>query len=350
MTTTRGSLAPVIRSLWTPVALSVILAAVVLVANALSDPGASERLTTALVYMIVVIGLYIFIGNSGVVSFGHVSFMAVGAYTYALMTIPAIRKSFLLPNLPSFIKHLELGNLPATILAGVIAAIFASIVGYPLMRLSGISASIAMFSLLIIVNTVISQATDYTRGEQTMVGIPQTTTVNYTLGWVIVAIFAAYGFQQTRYGLRLRCSREDEFGARSVGVAIPRVRVIALVPSAFFVGVGGALWAALLGILTPEGFYIEMTFTTIVMLVVGGMRSLTGAVVGATAVYVVSDILRRLEPGFHVAGLHVPARPGLQLLGVSILALLVLLLRPAGITGGREIPRLWLARPERKKA
>jgi branched-chain amino acid transport system permease protein len=85
------------------------------------------------------------------------------------------------------------------------------------------------------------------------------------------------------------------------------------------------------------------------MLVVGGMRSLTGAVVGATAVYIVSDILRRLEPGFHVGGLHVPARPGLQLLGVSVLALLVLLLRPSGITGGREIPRprLWRPRPQR---
>ena len=114
--------------------------------------------------------------------------------------------------------------------------------------------------------------------------------------------------------------------------------MIALVTSAFIVGVGGSLYGALLGSLNPQAFYIETTITTIVMLVVGGMRSLTGAVIGTTTVFTVSEILWRLEDGFGFVGVDVPARPGLQLLGVSLLALVILLLRPAGISGGREVP------------
>jgi branched-chain amino acid transport system permease protein len=352
VTALAAKLALVVRSVWVPASLSAIVTGIVLISGAISGNAFSYRVATWLVYLVVVVGLYIFIGNSGVVSFGHISFMAIGAYSYALMTLPPLQKTFLLPKLPAFVRHLDVAPVPAALLAGAIAACFAALIGWPLVRLSGISASIALFAVLVVVRTVIAQAQNITRGEETMIGVPLTTTSYTALGWLVVAICGAYGFQQTSSALRLRCSREDEFGARAIGVSIARERMTALLPSAFVVGIGGALWAGLLGAITPEDFYIDMTFTTIVMLVIGGIRSLTGAVTGGIAVAVVSEVLRRLESGFHFGGVTVTAHPGLQLLGVSVMALIILILRPNGITGGAEIPlpsRGWYERLGRRR-
>ena len=124
------------------------------------------RITTGLVLMVVVVGIYAFIGNSGVVSFGHISFMAIGGYTAAILTFPVTQKNVLLPDLPAFIRDSALHYIPAILLGGFVAVLFAVIVGYPLMRLSGIAAAIAMFALLIVVNTVIGEAEPITRGAE----------------------------------------------------------------------------------------------------------------------------------------------------------------------------------------
>lgn len=345
----RSRLSLLLDAAWVPVALSVLVVLATLLGSRLGGVAFEARMDITLVYLVIVIGIYIFIGNSGVASFGHISFTAIGAYTFALMTVPPIRKSILLPDLPGWVQNLEVHVIPAALIAGLLACAFAAAIGWPLMRLSGIAASIALLSVLIVVNVVISQSYEITRGEQTMVGIPLTATRNTLLAWVVIALFVAAIYQSTKSGLRLRCSREDEFGAQAIGISITRERMIALIVSASVCGLGGALYGALQGSLSPQAFYVQMTFTTIVMLVVGGMRSLSGAVMGTITVFAVQEVLRRAEEGFDVAGQHVPARPGLQLVGVSVLGLLIVLFRPRGITGGREIPsprriRAWLTR------
>lgn len=334
----RARLTHLLEAVWVPLALSVLVVLAAVLGGVLGGAAFEARMDVTLVYLVIVIGIYVFIGNSGVASFGHISFTAIGAYTFALMTVPVIRKSVLLPDLPNWIGELELHALPASIIAALLACAFAAIIGWPLMRLSGIPAAIALFSVLIVVNVVISQSYSITRGAQTMTGIPVTATRNTLLAWVVVSLFIAAAYQATRSGLRLRCSREDEFGAQAIGISITRERMIGLIASAFVCGIGGALYGALQGSLSPQAFYVQATFTTIVMLVVGGMRSLTGAVVGTITVFGVQEVLRRAEEGFDVAGQHVPSRPGLQLVGVSLLGLLIVLFRPRGITGGREIP------------
>lgn len=153
----------------------------------------------------------------------------------------------------------------------------------------------------------------------------------------VAAIVLAFAFQRSRVGARLRSSREDELAARSLGVKVARERGIAFVLSAFVVGVGGALQAQLLGLMTPELFFLNATFITLTMLVVGGIASLSGAVVGVIVVSVIEELLRRMERGLELGPLTIDAPPGLAEVGLAVLIVLVLALRPEGLLKGKEL-------------
>ena len=148
----------------------------------------------------------------------------------------------------------------------------------------------------------------------------------------------AFTYQQSRLGLALRASREDEFAARAVGINIWKQRLIAFVLSAFFMGIGGVLQAHFLGSIAVKNFWLGLTFVALAMLIVGGQRSMTGAVTGAAVISIIVEILRQFEVGLTIAGVHVQLPLGSQELGIAFLMLLILIFRPSGITGGREIP------------
>jgi branched-chain amino acid transport system permease protein len=147
----------------------------------------------------------------------------------------------------------------------------------------------------------------------------------------------AWGFQRSRSGLRLRASREDDGAAHAIGIRVTRERGIAFVLSAFFVGAGGALYGMFIGSFTPDAFFLNITFLITAMLIIGGMTSLAGAVVGTIVISVLAEFLRRAEQGFDLGLFQVSARPGLREVGLAIAMLAILILRPAGVTGGREL-------------
>jgi branched-chain amino acid transport system permease protein len=331
----------ILEAVWTPLVLVIAISAATVLVMLLGSDALQSRVATGLMWLVVVVGLYIFVGNSGVVSFGNVAFMAIGGYTFALLTIPPTQKAFLLPQLPHLIQSLSVPVVPALVLAGLLAGVFAVIVGVPLMRLSGIAASIGLFAVLVVVNVGIAETPAITRGHEAMVGIPDVSSLGFELGWVVVTIFSAHWFQMTRHGLRLRATREDEVAAQAAGISIVSERVKALFISAFFSGIGGALYGSLIGSLTPDVLFLVPTFTAIAMLIIGGMSSLTGAVVGTSVVLIISEVLRLSEQGVAIGALQLPTLPGVQLLGTAILGLMIVILRPSGITGGREVPIPW---------
>lgn len=333
------------RAIFPFAALAVPLALIVLAAS-WSSPVLQRETTTMLINVVLVVGFFFFAGNAGILSFGHMSFMAIGAYAGALLTIPALQKGFLLPDLPAWLATAELGSLPAALLASAAAAAFALLVAIPLMRLPGLAISLAMFAVLVIVHDVTSNWTAVTRGRQSMIGVPTNTTMTVALVGALVTIAAAYAFKETKTGLRVRASREDEVAARSIGVNLARDRGIAFVLSAFFIGLGGFLYAQFLGVFNPDAFYLNITFIVIAMLVVGGTKSVAGAVVGPVAVSVLTYGLRQAEKGFDLGVFKVPGRPGLQEVGLALAMLLILLFRPRGITSGREFswPARWTRR------
>jgi branched-chain amino acid transport system permease protein len=318
--------------------------AIVVAVSLLVASGSAELHRTVvlgLVDLVIVVGLYCFVGGSGVFSFGHMSFMSVGAYTAALLTMPEGVKSLTLSGLPHWLAASQLPGLPATLVGGGIAAIVALALAVPLMRLSGMQAGLATLAVLIITYVVASNWSQVTGGGAGLSPVPATTSLGVALAWAIAAIVGAWLFQESPLGLRLRASREDAVAARSLGVSVFRERMAALVLSAFIVGVGGALYAGQQLYITPDQFYISITFLTIAMLVVGGMNSLAGAVVGSIVVAAIQEVLRRIEAGANLGFVRLPSRPGLTEVGLGVLLLLMLMLRPEGITHGREfrLPR-----------
>ena len=324
------------RRVWVPAALIVPLWLAYLIAQFALGADYQQIALNMFVTVVLVLGLQIFSGNSGILSFGHVGFMAIGAYVSALLTIPPVLKEATFTEMPGFLDWIletEMGTISSTLVAGAVAAVFALIVAPPIVRLVGVAAGIATLALLVIVYTFNIQTTSITRGTSTMIGVPATTTITSALVWALLAVVVAFAYQASRRGIRLRASRENEGAARSVGVSIPRERAVAWVLSAFVMGVGGALYGHYIIAFSAGEFYFAATFNIVLMLVIGGMTSVSGAVVGVVFVTVLKEALRRFETG-PLAGEY----PGFTELLLAAVLLLVLVWRPRGLTAGHEIP------------
>jgi branched-chain amino acid transport system permease protein len=330
--------AGVARWLWTYAVLAVPLTLLIGLIDVYGSEITQRTAITMLIDLVLVVGLYIFSGNTGILSFGHMSFMAVGAYVTALLTIPVAQKESLLPSLPGFIGHHQLSAFPAALVTVFVTGLFGLVLAIPLMRAGGLAVGLSMFAVLLIVYVVANNWTQVTRGRLTMFGMPPWTTMWSALALALAVIFVAYVFQESRVGLRLRASREDEIAARAIGVNVNRDRRIAFVLSAMVVGAGGYSFALFLSSFNADAFYLAITFLTIAMLVVGGINSLTGAVVGTVLLTTVAELLRRVEEGTSIGPLSIPARPGLRETGLAFVMLVTLIFRPKGLTGGREVP------------
>jgi branched-chain amino acid transport system permease protein len=152
----------------------------------------------------------------------------------------------------------------------------------------------------------------------------------------VVAMAAAYIFQESRFGLALRASREDVVSAKASGINVFGVRLLALVISAFFKSIAGVLYGHYLGTISVDVFWLDTTFITLAMLVVGGSRSLAGAVVGVLSMTALTEILRRVEGGFTIGSISISAPDGLQQIALALVMILILVFRPQGLMGGRK--------------
>jgi branched-chain amino acid transport system permease protein len=291
---------------------------------------------TALTNVAIVVALYLFIGNSGVLSFGHISFVAVGAWFAGVLSVPVSEKPAIMPNLFHFLATTTVGNVPSLLIAAAVGGVYALIVGLPLMRLSGLAAGIATFGVLEITHNVLQYWERIGPGVTTFSAVAETTGLTQAGIGAGVAVLVAFAYQHTRFGRLLRATREDAAAARAVGVSVYRQRLVAFALSGAVAGFAGGLLVHTLPI-TTESVYLDLTFLTLAMLVIGGATSLWGAVVGALAVSGVDSFLAVAENGTSVAGIHVHFHPGTRIIVISALMAIVLILRPQGLTGGREL-------------
>ncbi len=295
--------------------------------------------TDALVSVAIVVALYTFIGNSGVLSFGHISFVAIGAWTAGVLSVPTGQKPAIMPNLAHFMRHWTTGNLASIVLAGVIAGVCALIVAFPLMRLSGLAAGIATFGVLEITHNMLQYEERIGPGLNAFSSVPETTGLLQASVGTLIVIVIAFAYGRSRFGRLLRATREDPAAARAAGVSIYRQRLISFTLSGILAGVAGGLYVHLLPVST-NSVYLDLTFITLAMLVIGGATSLWGAVVGALAVSALDSYLAIAENGASLFGLHYDLPAGTRVVVEGALMALVLIVRPSGLTGGREV-RLW---------
>ena len=314
-----------------PVAL-VIAAAIV---GALVSQTNQIYFITALISVSTVVAIYVFVGNSGVLSFGHISFFAVGVWAAGVLSIPEQEKPATMPYLFDFLSSTTVGNVPSLLIAAAAAGVFALLVGLPLMRLSGLAAGIATFAVLGITNNILRYYEKIGPGLNTFSSVPETTDMLQATVGAVLVIVAAFAYQRSRLGRQLRATREDPAAARAVGVSIYRQRLASFALSGFLAGFAGGLYIHFIPI-NVDAVYLDLTFITLAMLVIGGTTSLWGAVVGALFVSALDSFLAEMEDGMTLLGRTIDLPSGSRIIVVSSVMALVLIVRPGGLTGGHE--------------
>jgi branched-chain amino acid transport system permease protein len=303
--------------------------------------GADVRtvVTVMFINVVLVTGISVFSGNTGLISFGHVGFMAIGAYVATWLTLTADQQLTLFPLLPWPFAGAHAELWIALLVAAGVAGLVGSLLGAPLMRLTPATLGTGSFGVLIVVYVVFSATESLGRSGQTVYGVPQLAGLWMTAICAAIVLSIARFVRESPLGLALRATRDDEVAAGANGVSVYKVRLAAWTLSAAIVGVGGALWAHQLTAFSPRSFYFSETFLLMAMLIIGGMGSASGALAGTVVVTLVSEVLRRISGMSFAAGTPLGA-PGAStvLLGVIIIA--VMAVRPAGILAVREFDEL----------
>ena len=330
-----------IREHWPAIGLSIFLGIVWAVTAAIGSDEIQQIVTEMMIRIVVVVGLYIFIGNSGLLSFGHISFMAIGAYAHAWLTcctLPMVKQLYA-PGLPSILiansYPFWMGIATAALLSGGTALVFGAV----LMRLSGIAASIATFALLSITFSVYINWDSVTGGASSISNIPVDVGPGMASGFAMAAVCIAFLYATSRYGLMLQASRDDAIAARSVAVNIYLMRLIAFVLSAVCVGVGGALYASFLGTIGVNEFYLGSDVSHFGH----AYRRRRRQCVRSGHRRAVPDIGHRNPSPFGGGGDagshdHFTLPLGFQEVCLGIIMIAILIYRPAGLTNGRELP------------
>ncbi|MFN8592307.1 MAG: branched-chain amino acid ABC transporter permease [Thermomicrobiales bacterium] len=335
----RTNARPMLQFISTPVILIGGMLLIALFSMARGDVVFDRVVTVMFINLLLTVGLQVFMGNSGLGSFGQYAFVTIGAYGSIWFSLTPQQKALALPDMPKdwwlYSQHTPF--LVAVLIAAVIAAAFGGLIGIALVRLRGASFTIATFALLIVVNRVALQWSELTRGARTVLGIPKLTDLPMAFVWAAVIVVVAYLFKESTVGLKLRASREDEAAAASIGVNAALNRWIAWVLCAAISAIGGALWAHFIQQFSPHNFYLRETFLIVAMLIIGGAGSVSGAVIGAVIVALGQEQLRQLENVINGSGVVPFDVRGFADIVLAVAIILVLIRWPSGITRGREI-------------
>jgi branched-chain amino acid transport system permease protein len=316
---------------------AVPLVAIGVIVGTVGTPLILNIYTFFCVNLILVLGLQLFMGNSGILNWTYVGFVGIGAFAASIFSTSPSLKHMGVPNMYPALQAIQMPVLPALLLAGIVAAAVAAAIAWPLMRLSDAVGVITLFATLIVIHVVMNQWDNVTNGPRTFFGVQAFTTLWVALAGAVLAIVAAYVFRESGLGLRLRASRDDRFAAAAIGVNVVQVRYFGYVLSAFVAGIGGGVWAHFITSFSPKSFYISEAFLLVTMLVIGGQGGISGAVSGTAIVTLLREGLRQLETFVGSSNLVGRDVFGLTEVALAILMVVILVWRPIGIIGAHEV-------------
>ncbi|MEI2732639.1 MAG: branched-chain amino acid ABC transporter ATP-binding protein/permease [Dermatophilaceae bacterium] len=322
-----------VKALWPFALLTAILVVFPLVApEAIVDIG-----VYALIYGLAAIGLSLLMGLAGQVSLGHAAFFAVGAYTQAI-----------------FLTKTSVPGPVAAVVAVLLAMLVALLVGLPLLRLRGHFLALATLGLGIIVGVVVREL-DVTGGQSGIYGIPRPELGGQVIGtgqeffwfmtpFVVIGLAVAVNLVRSRTGRALGAVNDSEVAAECLGVDTFALRLRVFVLSAAYAGLAGVFYAHWLTVVNPSSAHFELSVQILLMVVLGGLGSVTGALVGSVAVQALDEFMRQIIPVF------LPKASGeIQLIGFGVVLVLLIILLPGGLASlwnaiGRRIRAALAAR------
>lgn len=327
----------------TKIILTLILIFVIGALLVLANHRASEYVVLILnlmaINIIFAVSLNLINGITGIFSLGHAGFIAIGAYTSVLLTLPVQQKemSYLIkPVIPPF-DRIQLPFLPSVLIAGLAAAAFGYIVAAPSLRLIGDYLAIATLGLGETIRIIANNAWSITNGALGLKGIPQYTNLYWSWAWALVTVCFVASLVKSSYGRALKAIREDVIAAKATGINVFSHQVMSFVVGSFFAGVGGALWAHLITTIDPKSFTFTKTFEILIMVVLGGLGSISGSIIGAAIYTVGLEFLRILESPFKVWFINYPGIPGMRMVVLAVILIVLMLFWQRGIMGRNEL-------------
>ena len=324
------------------------------------------------VYALAAVSMNLLNGYTGLFSLGHAGFMLIGAYAYAIFTIPAASRDTVYQYYDAAVRvsfpevfsaalgptGTVLGIILAVLVAGLAAALFAYLIGLPVLKLKSDYLAIATLGFAEIIRAVFqwSKLGPVTNGSNILKSFPRTSTFKFKLAGetiklstfvpVLIAticIALIVLLVNSTYGRSFKAIRDDEIAAEAMGINLAKHKMISFVTSSFFAGVAGAVMAMVLSIAQASNFKSAMTYEILLMVVLGGIGSISGSVIGSLLFVAASEWwLRGLDSGTFL-GIEAPNifRNGFRLVVFSIIIMIVVLFFRKGIMGDREITDLF---------
>lgn len=305
------------KGFWLSVLLSLIFFAVIqiMINSGTLNPFYQNTLMFIGINIILATSLHLIIGITGQFSIGHAGFLAVGAYASAIMTMKLEQPFYL-----------------ALIVGGIVAALAGLIIGIPSLRLKGDYLAIATLGFGEIVRIVFLNV-DYVGGASGM-QVSHYTTWPWVFGAVLITILVIRNFTTSTHGRACISVREDETAADSMGINTTYYKVMAFVIGAFFAGIAGALYAHNFYIIQPSNFGFLKSFDILIFVVLGGLGSLSGSVLAAILLTVVTTYLQDY--------------PETRMIIYSLVLIIMMIYRPQGLMGTKELTSIFKRKGGRK--
>jgi branched-chain amino acid transport system permease protein len=277
------------------------------------------------IHIILAVSLTLINGFTGQFSLGHAGFMAVGAYTSASLTV------FLLPSLGLAPAAVQVFFFGALLAGGLLAAVFGWLVGLPSLRLKGDYLAIVTLGFGEIIRVTLLNV-PVLGGPRGMTGIPPLADQTWMIFSSFAVTFLVLRLLGTAPGRAMFAVREDEVAAEAMGVNTTKTKVKAFLIGAFWAGVAGGLYAHKFGNINPAAFGFMKGFEVVVIIVLGGLGSVSGAILAAIGLTILPEALRPLQ---EITGID------FRMIIYSLILILFMLLRPNGLLGRDELSDLW---------
>lgn len=330
------------NKLYTLAALLVVIALLAfLQANSSSYSYQISILERIAIYAVVAVSMNLLTGFTGLFSLGQAGFMAIGAYTVAILTIPVESRAsvYYVSGISPAIANLHCPFWLALIIAGLISAAAAALIGIPVLRLKSDYLAIATLGFSEIIRAVIAapQLDQITNGSYGLKSIPGFPNLFMAFGLCALCILLMVLLINSSYGRVFKALREDEIAAQAMGLNLFRYKELAFVISSFFTGVGGGLLAMFMRSIDSKTFSISLTYDILLIVVLGGIGSVTGSVLGSFLVTAGREWLRFFDNPLTIAGIQIPLfRTGFRMVIFSILLMVVVLFYSRGLMGSNE--------------
>lgn len=328
------------RDLILSVILLIVLFGAASYVNFEMDSYIRRVVNLCLIYAIIGLSMNVTNGFAGQFSLGQAGFMAIGAYVVGIFTVPVDLRAnvfYATPMNPA-IADIYMPVWLALLIGGLLAALIAFLIGAPVLRLRGDYLAIATLGFSEIIRICITNASSITNGALGIKDIPPLNDVRYIFVATAITFVFIAALINSSYGRAFKAIREDEIAAEAMGINLYKHKCLAFMISAFFAGVGGGLYAVLLGTVDPKNFLFTLTYNFLLIIVLGGMGSITGSIFGAVIVTAGLEYLRVFDEPLEIFGTMIPLfRPGFRMVIFSVLLMACVLFWRHGIMGTKEI-------------